>query len=415
MTKVFLFFLLFIISSLFMNVFAVDIAFPVAELGNCNNIQTCKVYCDQIENKDACITFAKSKGFYKETVSEKKVNAISFAKAELGCDSITSCKTLCQQKASQERCQAFAQKHGLSSPQTSSPKDEELLTRAKQNLSCDSFESCEALCDQKANYTKCAALLQDQVTSDDRAMFEKYKPQIKEFLGCDSIVTCMAFCMNPINMPKCSELGSHIGGTEQIPNQEPPEVWCPNISPECKWDGANCVCNGPQTCSQSNDIPGCSWDGTQCSCPGTKTEDPPEIWCPKAGPGCAWNGAQCICPGTSETPIQTGEGTQEPGEVWCPKIGPYCVWDGSSCTCWDDCIKSGGTWTGSRCDFPQPTPEPGEVWCPRNPGCSWTGSECLCQSIEAPQTQEQSPVPQVQGVGTNRGLLFQILYFILGK
>lgn len=188
-------------------------------------------------------------------------------------------------------------------------------------------------------------------------MFEKYKPQIKEFLGCDSMVTCMAYCMNPLNIQKCQELGNKIGSSEQISNQEQPEVWCP-----------------------------------------------------KASPGCAWDGKQCICPGTSEIPIQTG--SQEPGEVWCPKIGPYCVWDNSACTCWDDCMKAGGTWTGSRCELPQPTSEPGEVWCPRTPGCTWTDEVCQCTPVQAPQT-EPTLQPAVQGVSINHGLLQQLLDFLL--
>ena len=395
---------------------AQTMTFPIVELGNCNNAATCKIYCDQPQNHDACTLFAKEKGIAagKRRVNEKHVSVLSSAKTALGCSTIAACQSFCEEQANWERCQVFAQKHGLSTSQKVSAKDEELLSEAKQNLNCDSFDSCEALCEQKANYTKCAALLQDQVTSDDRAMFEKYKPQIKEFLGCDSMVTCMAFCMNPLNMSKCSELGSKIGSSEQIPNQEPPEVWCPKVSSECKWDGANCVCNGPESCQRN---PECRWDGLNCQCGDTPSTESPEVWCPKAGPGCSWDGKQCFCLG-SESSTQT-EGTQapqEPGEVWCPKIGPYCVWDGTDCTCWDDCVKSGGTWTGSRCDFQQQTTsEPGEIWCPRNSGCSWTGSECQCTSQEVPQAGSQAPPPAVQGVSANRSLLQQILDFILRR
>lgn len=391
-----------------------EITFPIPELGNCNNVQTCKVYCDQEENKDACIDFAKSKGLHKSKVNEKQVELLSFAKTELGCETLNACKLFCAQQENYTHCQQFAQNHGLAQAPTSPAKDE-LLAKAKQNLNCDSFESCRALCDQQENYTKCAALMQDQVTSDDRAMFEKYKPQIKQFLGCDSLVTCMAFCMNPANMPKCQELGNQIGSSEQVPS-ESPEVWCPKVSSECKWDGTNCVCNGPQTCQQA---PGCSWDGSQCNCQGTTTETT----------------------------------AQEPGSVWCPKIGPYCVWDGSSCTCWDDCVKAGGKWTGQKCEYPgstpespevwcpkiepgcnwdgkqctcpgtttgtstqnnlsPPTPEPGEVWCPKNPGCSWTGTECLCTPTEVPQTP--APSPQVKGVSTT-SLWENIIRFFLKR
>ncbi|MBI2019861.1 hypothetical protein HYS94_00360 [Candidatus Daviesbacteria bacterium] len=406
-----------------------QLTFPIAELGNCNNVQTCKVYCDQPENRDVCISFAKSKGLYKDKVDEKQVQLLSLAKTELGCETLNSCKLFCAQQENQIRCQQFAQKHGLAA--LPSAKNEELLIRAKQNLNCDSFESCKSLCDQKENYTKCAALLQDQVTADDRAMFEKYKPLIKEHLGCDSLVTCMAFCMNPLNSAKCSELGSKIGGTEQIPNQESPEVWCPKYSSECRWDGTTCICQGPQTCAQSNDIPGCTWDGTQCSCPGIGEtppsdyqQEPPEVWCPKIGQYCAWDGSSCICwdecvksggtwTGSSCTPPAglLPPTPSEPGEVWCPKVGPYCVWDGSSCTCWDACVKDGGTWTGTKCELQTSTSEPPDVSCTRNPDCRWTGESCYCTPVQTSPTVEQ--LPQVQGVNTNRGLLNQFINFIL--
>lgn len=358
MIKLFLTFL-----TLFITAFAsivtaqTDITFPIPELGNCNNVSTCKVYCDQSENHQSCIDFAKSKGFYKEKVDKKHIDAAALAKTELGCSSFEECKKFCEQKANREKCSTFGQKHGL--------VEDELLNKAREHLGCDSFESCRALCDQKGNYTKCAALLQDQVTTEDQAMFEKYKPQITEFLGCDSMVTCMAFCMNPLNMPKCTELGSKIGGSEQIPNQESPQVWCPKVSSECRWDGTNCVCSGPQTCAQSNDIPGCTWNGTQCNCPGI--EGSPEEWCPKAGPGCAWDGKQCTCPGSDST-------------------------------------------SGSV----PPTPEPGEVWCPRTPGCAWTGEVCQCTPVQAPQT-EPTPTPTVQGVTSKQGLLQQIIEFVLSQ
>lgn len=396
------------------------ITFPIQELGNCNNIATCKVYCNQEENRDSCIAFAKSKGFYKETVNESQVTALSIAKAELGCDSVNSCKTLCQQKTNQARCQSFAQKHGLATSQTLSSKDEEILVKAKQNLGCDSFESCRALCDQEANYVKCAALLQDQITSDDRATFDKYRDKFKEFLGCDSMVTCMAFCMNPINTPKCTEFGNKVGFTgSDVPAQKPPEVWCPEVSSECRWDGTNCVCNGPESCQKN---PDCRWDGLNCNCGNTPTTttEPPEVWCPKAGPGCSWDGKQCACPGTG-SPTQTDlkQPTQEPGEVWCPKAaqaGQVCSWDGTSCVCWDPkSCTSPCTWTGSKCDCPAATAEePPEVWCPKNPGCTWTGTVCQCTPVQAPQTGTQTPQPAVQGTTTNRGLL-QLIFDALFK
>ena len=394
--------------------------FPIEELGNCNNAATCKVYCDQPQNHDACASFAKEKGIAagKRRINEKHVTALSAAKTALGCSTIAACQAFCEEQANRERCQAFAQKHGLSvAPSVSPvPTDDEFLNQAKSELGCTSQESCFAFCEQTQNFERCAALEERQITNDERAFFEQHRSDFQKGLGCDSMQSCIAFCMNPLNMPKCMEFGNQMDFTSSdAPASEPPEVWCPKISAECSWDGADCVCNGPESCQKS---PGCSWNGQYCNCGNTQTgSESPEIWCPKAGPGCSWDGNQCSCleSGTS-TQTDIPSSSSEPGEVWCPKIGPYCVWDSANCTCWDDCVKSGGIWTGSRCDFQQQTTsEQGEVWCPRNPGCSWTGSECQCVSQEVPQADSQAPSPAVQGASANRGLLQQILDFILRR
>ena len=401
-------------------VHAQAITFPIKELGNCNNAATCKVYCDQPQNHDACTSFAKEKGIAvgKRRVNEKHAAALSSAKTALGCNTIAACQAFCEEQANWKRCQAFAQKYELSvAPSVSPvPTDDEFLNLAQDKLGCTSQDSCFAFCEQSGNFERCAALAEGQITSDERAFFDQHRSDFQKGLGCDSMPSCMAFCMNPLNMPKCMDFGNQMGFTSsEATTQERPEVWCPKISDECSWNGTDCICNGPESCQKS---PGCSWNGQYCNCGGTPTgSESPEIWCPKAGPGCSWDGNQCTCSeegSSAQTDIPLP--SSEPGEIWCPKIGPYCVWDGANCTCWDDCVKSGGTWTGSRCDFQQETTsEPGEVWCPKNPGCSWTGSECQCTSQEVPQSGEQAPPPTVQGASTNRGLLQQIADFILRR
>lgn len=429
------------------------IAFPISELGNCGNVAACKAYCDLSENKPACTNFAKSKGFLKgkAKVKEKQVAALASAKSELSCTTIEKCKTFCDDPANQEACISFAKRHELvTSAVVRSEDNKELIKAAEKELGCNSQESCFALCEQKGNYERCAALAQSELTSEDRAFFEEHRSDFQSILGCNSIQSCMAFCMNPLNMPKCMEFAKQMGfdtSTQGSP-PEPPEIWCPKISSECLWNGTDCVCNGPESCQKN---PECSWDGKSCNCSGDSTfmEEPGETWCPKAGPycfwdgtsctcwnpqecknsgcswtgtqcdcgnvgpevwcprsgeGCSWDGKQCNCPGVS-----MGGSTAEPGDVWCPKLGPYCVWDGSSCACWDDCIKAGGTWTGSRCDFPAPTPEPPEIWCPRNPDCTWTGETCQCTPVEI---GEQTPATEVKGEATTN-ILREILHFLL--
>lgn len=342
------------------------ITFPIEELGNCKNFDACKNFCADINNKDVCISYAKQKGFYQEHQTQSTSNLksdeeiLKLAKVELGCNSHDACMSICDQKGNWSKCEEFAHKHGLGGPEMKKMKE---------------------------------------------AM---------DTLGCNTPSSCMEFCKNPLNMKKCMDVFQSLGFNTNTSNEEPPEEWCAKTGrdgEQCVWDGNQCTCWNPKECES---YPGCRFTGSECECTNTEqyTQEHPEIWCPKEGPGCAWDGKQCICP-ASGSPTQTDQPqTSEPGSVWCPKIGPYCVWDGNQCTCWDDCVKSGGTWTGSKCEFPQPTAEPGEVWCPKNPGCTWTGEVCQCTSVEEPKTSEQTPVPEVQGTTTTRGLLQQFLDFL---
>jgi hypothetical protein len=136
-----------------------NITFPVSTLGNCADLQSCKAYCEDPVNKEACISFAKSKGFYKEPPkSEGNVRSkliLEKAKVELGCNTEQDCKALCQDQSNAEKCAAFAKKYGIG-------KEKEDLTRksivekAKSFLGCTSEETCKAFCQDSKNHEKCS-------------------------------------------------------------------------------------------------------------------------------------------------------------------------------------------------------------------------------------------------------------------
>ena len=348
-----------------------------------------------------------------------KKYGITFPIAELGnCASISSCKTFCDNPDNYQKCTNFAQQHNLvstDSTNTTSKTDAEILELAKVELGCSTIDECMAFCNKEENMEKCIDFAARHGLGDGNAdQMKQVISSLKQQFGCSSMTSCMDACNQPDNAQKCMEIfklaGFDAGGSY---SNEPPEVWCPKNSSECKWDGKQCVCEGPQTCSKS---PGCSWNGQFCNCGGgSSVSESGEVWCPKAGSGCKWDGSQCVCPGTT-TQTSSPSYQQEPPEVWCPKAGPYCKWDGTNCVCLDPqtCQKNPGcSWTGTNCECTGPTPEPGEVWCPRNPGCKWTGETCLCEAVLVTSTPEPSPSPAVQGITTNRGLLQQILDFIL--
>lgn len=133
-----------------------NITFPVAELGNCDSLKSCKEYCSDPANKDACIAYAKQKGFYKESNSgegnSRIRTAIEQAKTELGCSTEKECKEFCSQPANKDKCLAFAQKYGLSPLK----QIKNLLEKASKILGCTSDDACKAFCQDPANFDKCA-------------------------------------------------------------------------------------------------------------------------------------------------------------------------------------------------------------------------------------------------------------------
>lgn len=136
-----------------------NITFPISTLGNCADLQSCKTYCEDPVNKEACINFAKSKGFYKEPPkSEGNVRSkliLEKAKEELGCSTEQDCKALCSDQANADKCSAFAKKYGIGKEKENSIR-QSIIEKAKSFLGCTSEETCKAFCQDSNNHDKCS-------------------------------------------------------------------------------------------------------------------------------------------------------------------------------------------------------------------------------------------------------------------
>ncbi len=136
-------------------------SFPVVELGNCNSLDECKAYCNEVANQDACTTFAKSHGFYKVPPSAgPSQSVIAAAKTELGCNSAAECKQFCSQEENRTKCEEFAQKYHLGPPPSSNQLSSDILQRAQQILGCSTADECKTFCSEEANHQKCADFAQ---------------------------------------------------------------------------------------------------------------------------------------------------------------------------------------------------------------------------------------------------------------
>jgi hypothetical protein len=192
------------------NVAKFGITFPVAELGNCNNLDECKTYCNDATHQTECVEFAKKKGFYKEQKSAVKNSITIAAKQALGCDGETACKQFCSLSENKQKCSEFAKSHNLV-PVKEDLKKSETLTKAKEILGCDSVDACKLLCQKEENKTKCvefakqAGLKSSEVKAGPGASkppFSQGKPNANN--ASRSAVNKESICRE--NPEKCKEI-----------------------------------------------------------------------------------------------------------------------------------------------------------------------------------------------------------------
>lgn len=211
--------------------------FPIAELGNCTDMATCKAYCQDETHKDACVVFAKKKGFYKASPKETKQSSLlQSSKAELGCTSEISCRALCEQEANREKCLAFAEKNGLDAPR--GPANRTILEKAKTILGCDSEQSCKAICGKVENQEKCSSFAEQAGLSGG---IRRVGPG-----GCNSEESCRSYCQS--HQEECAKFGGAApAGEDQnrrgpggCTSEESCKAYCEQHPSECQGE------SGPQ-------------------------------------------------------------------------------------------------------------------------------------------------------------------------
>lgn len=377
---------------------AYGVTFPIAELGNCSDYLSCRTYCEDPVNTQACIDYGRSKGFYQGESDEKVSGVLAQAKTTLGCDSYAACQNFCEVEANYDRCAAFARSQGVVGGYVDDPSKSDILAKAKEVLGCSSPDACKTYCEQEANRDKCSQFAKQVGLSGGE---HQIGPG-----GCTSETTCKAFCSDPNNYQICSGFSSTSGGTFTGPggcNSEAScRTYCQQNEDECRKGfggpgGSPPPGYNPQ--EMCNRTPNCSWTNNTCQC-GFYGETQESAQ--KAGEYaafCQTNPDKCRIgqPGSFESSDQRQE-----FERYCSQNPEKCrpPSGGSTGTSPDpatECVRYGCSWTNNSCQcsgyptytpFPQPTsgsytpPSAGSydpaTECAKTSGCSWNGSYCQC-------------------------------------
>lgn len=206
--------------------------FPISELGNCASVDDCKTFCSDESNQEACINFAKKKGFYREDNSGQG-NArsrllLQKAQEELGCSSEKECREICKDEANIDKCQAFAKKFNLNSD-SQKLAGSQILEKAKSILGCTSPETCRDVCEKEENREKCSQFAK---SAGLKGGIQKVGPG-----GCKSETECKDFCSNPDNFESCQKFGGGPNGEFRGPGGCNSKKSCENF---CKENESKC-------------------------------------------------------------------------------------------------------------------------------------------------------------------------------
>ncbi len=418
------------------------ITFPIVELGSCKDYAQCRSFCEDPLNQNACIAFAKAKGFYKEEGTQVRKDAIlSVARSELGCSSESTCRTFCSQEANFDTCSSFAKKHNLGGGHVEDTGQVRTLEKAKQILGCNSEASCKTFCEQETNRQKCSDFAKD---AGLRGGEQQVGPG-----GCASEETCKSFCSDPNNYQICSQYssagGNRFSGPGGCASEESCRSYCKSHPQECGGTARDSERNyNPE--EMCNKTPHCSWTNNTCQCgsygAGGQNQEKAEDYakfCRENPDKCSPNqsggfGTQqerqqfedfCTknpekCGATNQSPGTTGTSSNpsysDPAAE-CAKISG-CSWTNNTCQCQGSqnynpppqegysqdpatgCAQAGGSWANGACQFGQPSNSPGSS-----------------NEYQTPPANEAPPFPseQVQGAKTNRGLIQFIFQSIFGR
>lgn len=210
---------------------ASGLTFPVAELGNCNNKQECKAYCDDSTHLDACISFAQSHGLMNKeeaTRAEKFKKNLDAGTTPGGCKNPGQCKQFCENIANMETCVKFAEEHGVDDQDVQEGKKIQKFLKQGGQMpgGCQSKQQCEAYCSDFAHMKECfkfakaAGLsMHDEVDGEvGGEVSEEHFEKIAELMqagqtpgSCKSKQQCESYCKDESHFEECMTFGEKVG------------------------------------------------------------------------------------------------------------------------------------------------------------------------------------------------------------
>ena len=229
-TKYFISFLIFsflILSSIFLSnkVFSEEsntgdnIQYPIKELGNCRDKDSCKIYCDKLENIKACLSFAEKNNLMSEEEIgiAKSLESVE-GKGPGGCKTKDSCEEYCNVIDHMSECISFAEKNNLMSEEklTEAKKVKSAIDRGVKPPACGNKKDCDQYCDSRDHMEECiafgieAGFMEGKELEDARKMLQALRRGVQP-PNCKGKEECDKYCGDPNNIEECMNFAMEAG------------------------------------------------------------------------------------------------------------------------------------------------------------------------------------------------------------
>ncbi|MDD5750724.1 MAG: hypothetical protein PHU56_03740 [Candidatus Pacebacteria bacterium] len=199
------------------------LSYPINLLGNCQNQQDCKAFCDKPENMMACVDYGQANGMISKEeagLAKKVIPKIMAGQTPGGCKDKNECENYCQSDNSRlVECVAFAEEVGAL------PVDE--LAQAKKVAkvlqegtqtpgSCSNKKTCEQYCADTAHIEECLVFAEKAQILPAEEIVEARK--VMKFLQsgetpgkCATKATCKDYCDKEENFEECISFAQEAG------------------------------------------------------------------------------------------------------------------------------------------------------------------------------------------------------------
>ncbi len=187
-----------------------DIIYPVPELGNCANEEECINYCDNLENLEACLSFAEKYNLMPKEEIEEARKVLPFLLAGTtpgGCKSEEECDSYCDEDNNIMECVEFAKKAGFIS-------DEEYdmikKTGGKGPAGCKR-EECKTYCEDESHFSECIEFAKEHGLISDEEYEMAKKTGGKGPGNCRGKEECEGYCQDDSHFTECVEFAKEHG------------------------------------------------------------------------------------------------------------------------------------------------------------------------------------------------------------